>query len=1108
MKKKLLILLFVLVLTLSAFSVTAHAVTEIGTIGIENLRAPLAGNRPDYDINYINGNLVSKQIIDDPKLVTGETLVNGIAWYEVQQVNQGSTPNEKVMKKGEAFELGKKYCVKIFVMPNNSNTVFKDSVTAKIYEMNSDTEGMTNYRTGTVTTPTGNTNSQYKVVSVTYECSRKSIVSVEVTGLKIPKAGEYPDNDCNVLTEGVYANGMVTWTHKLGENNYEAWDYDKAFVAGETYKYSLWLRTDFANGYRFRTDANGENIADIMVNGIVIAEDDICDTWDIDYVRGVEHEYYVPFNNITNIDIVGISTPIAGEEPDYEAFPSAAGYDIVNLFWVDDTLKKELIAGGMTYANAVAEAKLVKGDGKVFEEGHEYLVCIEVKPHDNYEINYDPSDFDILYYNATVNGKDAKEGSGCRGDNASFDCNFGLPTMQLIYNVDITGVDAPVAGKVPDYDAVCGADSYDIISMSWTDITQRDDLIAKGSTYVEAEKQARLIKGDGKTFKQGHTYCVNFEVEPRKNYEIDYDPSDFDMLYYAATVNGEDAKESSGYRGENAGFTYTFKHTCAFNLIAKVEATCTDKGKNAYYMCSCGKITEDATGDKPIADIDAWGIIPVDASNHTGGTANCKDKAKCTRCGVAYGSVNKNNHKSLTTLKAVAATCAAEGKTEGKKCTACGVTTVSQKAVAKKAHTLTTLKAVASACTKTGLTEGKKCSVCGVITVKQNVVAKKAHAYKNVTTKATLTKNGKVESKCSACGLVKSTTTVYYPKTIKLSKTAYTYNGKVQTPTVTVKDSKGNTLKKDTDYTVKYESGRKATGKYTVTVTFKGKYSGTKKLTYTIAPKVTSKITATQTTSTITLKWNKVTGADGYRVYQYNTKTKKWDSIKTTTATSYKVQKLKAGTTYKFKIKAYKKDDGTIWGNATAAFTTATKPAVTSKITATQTKTTITLKWSKVTGADGYRVYQYNTKTKKWDSIKTLTGTSYKVEKLKAGTSYKFKIKAYKKVNGTIWGSNSATFETATKPATPKITKLTATKGKVTFTWSNVAGETGYQVYYSTKKDSGYKKVASYKTNVVKGSKSKLTSGKKYYFKVRAYKKTASGTVYSAWSAVKSVKVK
>ena len=108
------------------------------------------------------------------------------------------------------------------------------------------------------------------------------------------------------------------------------------------------------------------------------------------------------------------------------------------------------------------------------------------------------------------------------------------------------------------------------------------------------------------------------------------------------------------------------------------------------------------------------------------------------------------------------------------------------------------------------------------------------HVYKNKTKKATLEKNGSVTPTCKICGATKKGTTIYYPKTVKLSETSYTYNGKVKTPSVIVKDSKGNALKKDTDYTVKYSEGRKKAGKYTVTVSFKGKYSGTKKLSFTI----------------------------------------------------------------------------------------------------------------------------------------------------------------------------------------------------------------------------------------------------------------------------------
>ncbi len=292
------------------------------------------------------------------------------------------------------------------------------------------------------------------------------------------------------------------------------------------------------------------------------------------------------------------------------------------------------------------------------------------------------------------------------------------------------------------------------------------------------------------------------------------------------------------------------------------------------------------------------------------------------------------------------------------------------------------------------------------------------HTYKTVKTPATPTKDGKIEEKCD-CGYVKSTKIIAYPKTTTLSTTEYTYNNKVKTPTVTVKDSNGKALKKDTDYTVSYESGRKSPGRYTVKITFKGDYEGVKRLYFTIKPIATTKITATQTTTTITLKWNKVTGADGYRVYKYNSKTKKYEKLKDVTKTTLKISKLKAGTAYKYKVRAITKDDG------------------------------------------------------------------------------------------SIYGAYSDVFATATKTETPSIKKLSSTKkGVASITWSDVSGESGYQVYYSTKKDSGFKKLDSYKANAVKASKSKLTSGKTYYFKVCAYKKTASGTVYSSWSAVKSIKIK
>ena len=92
----------------------------------------------------------------------------------------------------------------------------------------------------------------------------------------------------------------------------------------------------------------------------------------------------------------------------------------------------------------------------------------------------------------------------------------------------------------------------------------------------------------------------------------------------------------------------------------------------------------------------------------------------------------------------------------------------------------------------------------------------------------------------------------------KLSTTEYTYNGKVKTPSVTVKNASGKTLKEDKDYTVSYAKGRKNVGTYKVIVKGKGIYSGTKTLTFKIKPTSKTSISIpTGGTSKIGAKSNK-----------------------------------------------------------------------------------------------------------------------------------------------------------------------------------------------------------------------------------------------------------
>lgn len=434
-------------------------------------------------------------------------------------------------------------------------------------------------------------------------------------------------------------------------------------------------------------------------------------------------------------------------------------------------------------------------------------------------------------------------------------------------------------------------------------------------------------------FDYADPYIIIYDANDNfvaSNYDISYDDYNFNLvctlekdksyiLYVGSFCNGDIFDMLLSFDCEHTGSTATCReraecsacgmqygslnmnnHT-ALTVIPAEAANCGKEGKTAGEKCTaCGTVTVAQT------------LVPA-TGNHTGGTATCKSKAVCTVCEKEYGSLNANSHKNITTLKAVAATCTRTGKTEGKKCSDCGKVTVAQNTVPAKGHKLTTLKAVAATCTKTGKTEGKKCSVCGTVTVAQKTVAKKAHTYKTTTTKATLKKNGKQVTKCSVCGDVKSTKTVYYPKTIKLSATSYTYNGKAKTPTVTVKDSKGNTLKKDTDYTVKYASGRKNPGKYTVTVTFKGKYEGTKKLTFTIKPAKAALSKVTAGSKQATVAWKAVSGATGYEV-QYSTSSKlrssKTATVKKGSTKKTTIKKLTKGKKYYFRVRAYKTIDG------------------------------------------------------------------------------------------------------------------------------------------------------------------------------------------------------
>lgn len=143
---------------------------------------------------------------------------------------------------------------------------------------------------------------------------------------------------------------------------------------------------------------------------------------------------------------------------------------------------------------------------------------------------------------------------------------------------------------------------------------------------------------------------------------------------------------------------------------------------------------------------------------------------------------------------------------------------------------------------------------------------------------------------------------------IKLSDTSYTYNGKTQKPTVTVKLN-GIKLKNGTDYSISYKNN-KYVGSASVTIKGVGNYIGTVVKTFKINPKNTSLISLSKGNKQITAKWKKqTTQTTGYQV-QYST-SKSFKSAKTVTVkknktTSTTIKKLKAKKTYYVRVRTYK----------------------------------------------------------------------------------------------------------------------------------------------------------------------------------------------------------
>ena len=621
--KRLFISMICLVILLVVNAIAASAAKEnfktCSSIGIRNCEAPVAGHHPDFDVTAYS---------------PGQYEIKSVNWY------LGTVAVANRLSADSVFEPSLVYIVEFEVWAKDAYTFTTDSNGYTTVTANVGSGAATGEYDAIVYNVAGKDNTKYLTVRCTFPAVQPQVINtVTITDILEPYAGDkvsteyYASTITSVPTYYGYGDATVGqylyWydgTTQMGKND--------TFVEGKTYTVQLILTHN--RGYEFAVDPNhilaspGKPFTAVTatINGKTA-------TVLPDYTRGDAYSHIVvsaqfvckPARQITHVDITNVTEPKTGEEPKYYISCGDESYD-----------RHELSNAYYAYGVAWLDGKsnFLTRNKDTFLPSTAYTISITLKPTGDYIFAAD--EYGRPLVTATVNGKEAEvHKSDIEEGCITVTYKFRKTESLEISKVEVKDIDVPKAGEMPDYTMTLGDTTYAPF------YAQDNEFTKNGISWFDKTTNKYMKVGVDK-FIGGHEYAVFVYLEPTGNYtfKLGVDEGTYDGT---AKINGKTAIVDWCLEDQlDLRFDFICEmpaHVCNLVKVEEVPATCQQKGKKAYYFCEeCGKCFEDSQGTKKIVNITTWGII--EKTDHTGGTANCQEQAKCSLCGEAYGKLGSH----------------------------------------------------------------------------------------------------------------------------------------------------------------------------------------------------------------------------------------------------------------------------------------------------------------------------------------------------------------------------------------------------------------------------------------------------------------------------------